>query len=86
MARSIIMLLNKFDSGIDVFNLGSGQEYSVIDVVKEFENQLGEEITIKVAQSRVRIVERRHLRADISNLKRFISWKPQISISEGLIL
>ena len=34
MARSIIMLLNKFDSGIDVFNLGSGQEYSVIDVVK----------------------------------------------------
>ncbi len=34
MARSIIMLLNKFDSGIDVFNLGSGQKYSVIDVVK----------------------------------------------------
>jgi len=34
MARSIIMLLNKFDSGIDVFNLGSGQEYSVRDVVK----------------------------------------------------
>ncbi|MEG5066243.1 NAD-dependent epimerase/dehydratase family protein [Microcoleus sp. B3-A4] len=53
MARAIIMLLNKFDSGIDVFNLGSGQEYSVIDVVKEFENQLGEEITIKVDRSRV---------------------------------
>src|SRR4028118_1460801 len=34
MAISIIMLLNKFDSGIDVFNLGSGQEYAVIDVVK----------------------------------------------------
>jgi nucleoside-diphosphate-sugar epimerase len=34
MARSIIVLLNKFDAGIDVFNLGSGQEYSVIDVVK----------------------------------------------------
>ena len=34
MASSIIMLLNKFDSGIDVFNLGIRQEYSVIDVVK----------------------------------------------------
>jgi len=34
MATSIIMLLNKFDCGIDLFNLGSGQEYSVIDVVK----------------------------------------------------
>jgi UDP-glucose 4-epimerase len=84
MARAIFMLLDQFDSGIDVFNLGSGQEYSVIDVVKEFENQLGEEITIKVDQSRVRKVERRHLLADISKLKAFISWKPEISISEGI--
>jgi len=57
----------------------------VIDVVKEFENQLGEEITIKVDRSRVIKVERRmHLRADISKLKAFISWKPEISISEGI--
>ena len=84
MARAIFMLLDQFDSGIDVFNLGSGQEYSVIDVVKEFENQLGEEITIKVDQSRVRKVEQMHLRADISKLKAFISWKPEISISEGI--
>ena len=84
MARAISMLLDKFDSGIDVFNLGRGQEYSVIDVVKEFENQLGEKITIKVDQSRVRKVERMHLRADISKLKAFISWKPEISLSEGI--
>jgi UDP-glucose 4-epimerase len=84
MARAIFMLLNKFDSGIDVFNLRSGQQYSLIDVVKKIENQLGEEITIKVDKSRVRKVERRHLRADISKLKAFISWKPEISISEGI--
>lgn len=84
MARAIFMLLDKFDSGIDVFNLGSGQEYSVIDVVKEFENQLGEEITIKVDQSRVRKVERMHLLADISKLKAFMNWEPEISLSEGI--
>jgi UDP-glucose 4-epimerase len=84
MARAIFMLLDQFDSGIDVFNLGSGQEYSVIDVVKEFENQLGEEITIKVDKCRVRKVERMHLLADISKLKAFISWKPEISLSEGI--
>ena len=84
MARAILLLLNKFDSGIDVFNLGSGHEYSVIDVVKEFENQLGEEITIKVDQSRVRKVERMHLLADISKLKSFISWEPEISLNEGI--
>lgn len=84
MARAIFMLLDKFDSGIDVFNLGRGQEYSVIDVVKEFENQLGEEITIKVDQSRVRKVERMHLLADISKLKAFMNWEPEISLSEGI--
>jgi len=84
MARAILLLLNKFDSGIDVFNLGGGQEYSVIDVVKEFESQLGEEITIKVDQSRVRKVERMHLLADISKLKAFINWEPEISLSEGI--
>ena len=84
MARAIFMMLDKFDSGIDVFNLGSGQEYSVIDVVKEFENQLGEEITIKVDQSRVRKVERMHLLADISKLKAFMNWEPEISLSEGI--
>ncbi|XZN91559.1 MAG: NAD-dependent epimerase/dehydratase family protein [Microcoleus sp.] len=84
MARAIFMLLDKFDSGIDVFNLGSGQEYSVIDVVKEFENQLGEEITIKVDQSRVRKVERMHLLADISKLKAFMNWDTKISLSEGI--
>lgn len=84
MARAILLLLNKFDSGIDVFNLGSGQEYSVIDVVKEFESQLGEEIAIKVDQSRVRKVERMHLLADISKLKAFINWEPEISLSEGI--
>lgn len=84
MARAILLLLNKFDSGIDVFNLGSGQEYSVIDVVKEFENQLGEKITIKVDQSRVRKVERMHLLADISKLKSFISWEPEISLNDGI--
>ncbi|MEG4352938.1 NAD(P)-dependent oxidoreductase [Microcoleus sp. LAD1_D3] len=84
MARAIFMLLDKFDTGIDVFNLGRGEEYSVIDVVKEFENQLGEEITIEVDQSRVRKVERMHLLADISKLKAFMNWEPEISLSEGI--
>ena len=84
MARAIFMLLNKFDFGSDVFNLGRGQEYSVIDVVKEFESQLGEEITIKVDQSRVRKVERMHLLADISKLKAFMNWKPEITLSDGI--
>lgn len=84
MARAIILLLNKFDTGIDAFNLGGGKEYSVVDVVEAFKRQLGEEITIQVDQNKVRKVERMHLLADISKLKAFINWEPKVELDDGI--
>ena len=66
MATAMNLLLNKFDKGIDTFNLGRGIEYSVTDIVEAFERQLGEKINIEIEPSRVRKVERMHLLADIS--------------------
>lgn len=84
MAIAISQLLDKFNTGIDTFNIGRGIEYSVKEVVQAFEQELGEEITIQVDPSRVRKVERMHLLADISKLKNFISWEPQISLNQGI--
>jgi len=84
MARAVYLLLNKFNTGYDVFNLGSGIEYSVIEIVEAFERQIGEKINIEVDQSRVRKVERMHLVADISKLKSFAGWEPAVSIDEGI--
>jgi nucleoside-diphosphate-sugar epimerase len=84
MASAIIKLLETFDDGIETFNLGRGIEYSVIELVKAFEQELGEEITIQVDLARVRKVERMHLLADISKLKNFIDWEPKISLSQGI--
>lgn len=84
MANAVNMLLNKFKDGIDVFNLGSGIEYSVVDVVDAFSRQLNEEIKIEIDPSKVRKTERMHLLADISKLKNFTGWEPKISIDEGI--
>ena len=84
MAIAISKLLNKFDQGIDTFNIGRGIEYSIREVVQAFEQSLGAEITIQVDPSRVRKVERMHLLADISKLTSFIDWEPQISLSQGI--
>lgn len=84
MAIAISKLLDKFDTGIDTFNIGRGIEYSVKEVVQAFEQVLGEEITIQVDPARVRKVERMHLLADISKLTNFIDWEPQISLSQGI--
>jgi UDP-glucose 4-epimerase len=84
MANAIIKLLKIFKNGIEIFNLGRGIEYSVIELVKAFEEELGEKIIIQVDPARVRKVERMHLLADISKLKKFVDWEPSISLSQGI--
>ena len=84
MARAVRGLLERFEKGIDIFNLGSGQEFSVKEIVEAFQRQLGDSITIETDPSRVRKVDRMHLKADITKLKTFLDWKPEIGIDEGI--
>ena len=84
MAQAIVKLLATCDRGIEIFNLGRGIEYSVTELVAAFEQELGEKIAIKVEPTRVRKVERIHLLADISKLKNFIDWEPNISLNQGI--
>jgi UDP-glucose 4-epimerase len=84
MSRALRLLLEKFDGGIDTFNIGSGSEYSVRGIVKAFETAIGEPITIEVDPARVRKVERLHLCADVTKLKTFLDWEPKVDINQGI--
>lgn len=84
MANAIDLLLNKFDNGIDTFNLGQGQEYSVTEIVQAFEKAVGEKITIKQDPTRMRKSDRMHLLANVSKLKAYTGWEPQVNIHEGI--
>jgi UDP-glucose 4-epimerase len=84
MSSALRLLLEKFDTGIDTFNIGSGMEYSVREVVKAFEVAIGEPIEIQVDPARVRKIERQHLRADIHKLTTFLNWQPSISLDTGI--
>lgn len=84
MARAVEMLLNKFDRGVDTFNLGRGIEYSVLEVIAAFEKALGQKLNIEVDPSRMRKSDRLHLLADISKLSAFTGWQPAISLEEGI--
>jgi UDP-glucose 4-epimerase len=83
MANAVKTLLAQEKVGYDTFNLGRGIEYSVVEIVEAFERQLNEKIEIKVDQKRVRKVERQHLLADVTKLKK-IGWEPQWGIDEGI--
>jgi UDP-glucose 4-epimerase len=84
MAAAILRLLESFAGKFDVFNLGSGQEYSVQEIVDTFSLVLGEPIRIEVDSSRVRKIERPHLLADIGKLKRETGWSPKVNLLMGL--
>ncbi|HMO00720.1 MAG TPA: NAD-dependent epimerase/dehydratase family protein [Miltoncostaeaceae bacterium] len=84
MADAILKLLHSVDSGISIFNLGRGVEYSVTEVVAAFEAALGEPLRIEVDPARVRRSERLHLLADISKLKEAIDWEPRVGLMEGI--
>lgn len=83
MARAVRLLLEKNQPGITVYNLGSGTEYAVTEIVEAFSRQLGEPIEIEVDSQRVRKIERMHLLADVSKLKS-LGWQPQIDLDTGI--
>ena len=83
MANAVTVLLKKLQEGIHIYNLGRGIEYSVTEIVDAFARQLGEPVKIEVDPSRVRKVERMHLLADVSKLKK-LGWQPLIDIDGGI--
>lgn len=83
MASAVSLLLSLSRPGYEIFNLGRGIEYSVVEIVRAFERQLSEKITIEIDPSRVRKVEREHLLADVSKLKS-VGWSPRWGIDEGI--
>ncbi|ABW28599.1 NAD-dependent epimerase/dehydratase family protein [Acaryochloris marina] len=84
MSQALRLLLEQFSTDIDTFNIGSGQEYSVQEVVEAFELAINEKIQIEVDPARIRKVERQHLCADISKLKEYIGWKPRVDLKSGI--
>lgn len=84
MSRAMSALLDAGINGCEIFNIGRGIEYGVREIVAAFERGLGERLAIDVDPARVRRVERMHLLADVSKLKRATGWEPQWGIDEGV--
>lgn len=63
-----------------LFNAGSGQGYSVMDVVNSIKSISGRNIQIKASTDAPGDI----FTADISKIKKVLGWEPQISFENGL--
>jgi len=84
LALGLICALDRRQNGYDVFNIGTGKEHSVKDVVEMCENIIGEKIEIKQSPRLIRKVDRMHLCAGIDKLQHATGWRPKISLNETL--
>ncbi len=71
-------------SGYDVFNLGTGTEHSVRDMLDVLGELLGEPIATRRDDRQVRKIERLHLWPDVSKLNRVTGWTPKVELRDGL--
>lgn len=69
---------------LGLFNLGTGIEYSVQEVVAVISRLLGEPLSVVQDSARMRPVDKPHQRADLTKLQAILGWRPTVDLEEGL--
>ncbi len=66
-----------------VFNIGSGQRITILEIAKLIAKLFGKNINPEVT-NQFRKGDIRHCFADISKIKSLMHWKPRITFADGL--
>lgn len=75
--------LDKFEKNIfDVFNIGTGNGNTVLEVVQTFEKVTGEKLNYKIGNRRPGDVEKVY--ANVDKATKVLHWKAELSLEESL--
>ncbi len=82
LARGHVMALKKIKekAGLCIYNLGTGQGYSVLDVVKSFEEASGVKIPYEILPRRAGDIAANY--ADASKALRELGWKAEYTLKD----
>lgn len=82
LARGHVKALKKIEekAGLCIYNLGTGQGYSVLDVVKNFEEASGVKIPYEILPRRVGDIAANY--ADASKALRELGWKAEYTLKD----
>jgi UDP-glucose 4-epimerase len=84
VSRAILAMLSEVGDGHDVFNVGTGEVYSVEEIVEVAREATGRDLTILQDEDRVRESDRPHLQADPSRLRCRTGWDWEVDFQEGV--
>jgi UDP-glucose 4-epimerase len=84
VADALVALLVDFDGDYRAYNVGTGTEHTVREVVEHTAEALGEPIDIAQDEERVRESDRPHLRPSVERIEREVGWSAGVEFTDGL--
>lgn len=83
IARANLLALENDKFLVDVFNVGTGKPASILEIAKTLSEIYGSRTEPEITEE-FRVGDNRHDFADISKIKRSLSWEPEIELKNGL--
>jgi len=68
------------NSGVDIFNLGTGRGYSVLELIKTFERVNNVKIPYKIAKRRQGDIAQSY--ADVTKANKYLNWKAEKTLEQ----
>ncbi len=85
VARACRLALETPDAVGHVFNIGSGQSYSIEEIARRMAETLGCTPLVPEVTGKYRVGDVRHCFSDISKAKKVLGYAPTVSLEEGLL-
>lgn len=85
VAKACRLALETREAADDVFNIGSGNAYTVQEIASQLGYVMGKENIMAEITSRYRAGDIRHCFSDISKAKQVLGFTPEINLKDGLL-
>lgn len=84
VARACRLALETKEAAHEVFNIGSGQSYSIRTLAHSLAKTMGKEYIQPEITGEYRVGDIRHCFADISKAEKILGYTPEVSLTEGM--
>lgn len=85
VAQACCLVLDHPESAGEVFNVGSGQSYSIREIAERLAGVTGKEYLTAELTGKYRVGDIRHCFADIARARKVLGYEPKVDLEDGLV-
>ncbi len=84
IARASRLAMETPEAENDVFNIGSGNSYTIVEIAEKLSKILNKEYITSEITGKYRVGDIRHCFSDISKAKEILNYEPEVTLEAGL--